>query len=168
MTGYLISVTLGRNGETQMDNSFQREIPDGTDLAANAKGALEQVCSGKGLASASRYYGREFVDHVNAVQFLGLEGVRQSVELYTKVLSDLDVVVEEQLTDGDRVTSRFVVSGNSCGKRVRFNGMTISRFKDGLIVEDWSVTDTLGMLRQLGVWRSVLVGLRQWKTLKNS
>jgi hypothetical protein len=37
--------------------------------------------------------------------------------------------------------------------------ITISRFADGLIVEDWSVTDTLGMLRQLGMWRSVLVGL---------
>lgn len=151
-----------------MDNSFQPEIPDGTDLAANAKGALERVCSGKGFESATRYYSHEFVDHVNDVKFVGLEGVRQSVQLYTKVLSDLDVVVEEQLTDGDRVTSRFVVSGNSFGKRARFNGMTISRFKDGLIVEDWSVTDTLSMLRQLGVWRSVLVGLRQWKASKNS
>lgn len=151
-----------------MNNSFQCEVEDGADLAANAKDALEKVCSGKGLESASRYYSHEFVDHVNDVKFLGLEGARQSVELYTKVLSDLDVVVEEQLTDGDRVTSRFVVSGKSLGKRVRFNGITISRFKNGLIVEDWSVTDTLGMLRQLGLWRSALVGLRQWKALKNS
>lgn len=151
-----------------MNNSFQCEVQDGADLAANAKGALEHVCSGKGLASASRYYSHEFVDHVNSMKFVGLEGARQSVEMYTKVLSNLDVVVEEQLTDADRVTSRFVVSGNSFGKRVRFNGITISRFKDGLIVEDWSVTDTLSMLRQLGVWRSALAGLRQWKALKNS
>jgi hypothetical protein len=40
---------------------------------------------------------------------------------------------------------------------VRFSGITISRFENGMIVEDWSVTDTLGMLRQLGVWRSVLI-----------
>ena len=135
-------------------------------LAANAKDALERVCSGQALESFSRYYSQEFVDHVNDVQFKGLEGARHSVESYTKILSELDVVVEEQLTDGDRVTSRFVVSGKSFGKRVRFNGITISRFKDGRIAEDWSVTDTLGMLRQLGAWRSALVGLRQWKTLK--
>jgi len=60
-----------------------------------------------------------------------------------------------------------VVSGKSFARTVRFNGITISRFKDGLIVEDWSVTDTLGMLRQLGAWRSALVGLRQWKALKS-
>ncbi len=135
-----------------MNNSFESEVQDDTSRAKNAKDALERVCSGKGLDSPSRYYSPEFVDHVNDMRFQGLEGARRSVELYTKVLSDLDVVVEEQLTDGDRVTSRFVVSGNSFGKRVRFNGITISRFKDGLIVEDWSVTDTLGMLRQLGAW----------------
>lgn len=70
------------------------------------------------------------------------------------MLSDLEVVVKEQLTEGDRVTSRFVVSGKSFGNRVRINGIMISRFKEGLIVEDWSVTDMLGMLRQLGAWRS--------------
>jgi predicted ester cyclase len=151
-----------------LNNSSGCEVHDDTSLAANAKEALERVCSGKGLDSPSRYYSQEFVDHVNDMKFLGLDGARRSVELYTKVLSDLDVVVEEQLTDGDRVTSRFVVSGKSFGKRVRFNGITISRFKEGLIVEDWSVTDTLGMLRQLGAWRSALVGLRQWKVLKYS
>lgn len=149
-----------------MNNSCECEVRDDTSLAANAKDALERVCSGKALDSPSWYYSPEFVDHVNDMKFHGLEGARRSVELYTKVLSDLDVVVEEQLTERDRVTSRFVVSGKSFGKRVRFNGITISRFKEGLIVEDWSVTDTLGMLRQLGAWRSVLIGLRQWKKVK--
>jgi len=149
-------------------NTSKSKVQGRMDHAANAKSALERVCSGKGLDSASRYYSSEFVDHVNGLKFRGLDGVRQSVALYTKVLADLNLVVEDQVTEGDRVTSRFVVSGTILGKRVRFNGITISRFKDGAIVEDWSVTDTLGMLRQLGVWRSVLVSLRQWKALKHS
>jgi hypothetical protein len=94
-----------------MNDSFECEPKHGFDLAANAKGALESVCSGKALDSLSRYYSQKFVDHVNGMKFQGLEGARRSVELYTKVLSNLDVVVKEQLTDGDRVTSRFVVSG---------------------------------------------------------
>lgn len=161
-------VPLPRRGEIELNSSFKCDVEDDTSLKANAKAALERVCSGKGLDSPSRYYSHEFVDHVNDMKFHGLEGARRSVELYTEVLSDLDVVVQEQLTEGYRVTSRFVVSGKSFGKRVRFNGITISRFNDGLIVEDWSVTDTLGMLRQLGGWRSALLGLRQWKALKNS
>ena len=134
------------------------------DLAEAARSALECVCSGAQRDEAPRYYSADFVDHVNDFELRGLEGVRRSVELYTSVLDNLSVTVEEQLVDGDRVTSRFVVTGTNRGRRVSFNGITISRFQDGRIVEDWSVTDTLGMLRQLGPWRSVIVALRQWRT----
>jgi hypothetical protein len=133
--------------------------------AENAKGALERVCSGAGLDAPSRYYSPVFVDHVNDVEFRGLAGAEQSITLYRKLLSDVTVTVEEQVVEGDRVASRFVVEGVSHGRRIRFNGITISRFENGLIVEDWSVTDTLGMLRQLGLWRSLLVGAKSWSTL---
>jgi len=80
------------------------------------------------------------------------------------MLSDLEVEVQVQVAQGDRVVSRFMVTGTCRGRRVRFGGITISRFVDGLIAEDWSVTDSLGLLRQLGPWRSILVGLDQWRT----
>jgi hypothetical protein len=131
--------------------------------ATCARAALERVCSGKGLDPPSRYYSPEFLDHVNDVELRGLAGVQRSVDAYKAVLSAMNIVVEEQLVDGNRVTSRFVVSGTSFGRRVKINGITISRFEDGLIMEDWSVTDSLGLLRQLGVWRSILMGLQQWR-----
>ena len=34
------------------------------------------------------------------------------------------------------------------------------RFENGLIAEDWSVTDTLAILRQAGVIRALLMVLR--------
>jgi hypothetical protein len=135
------------------------------DLAESAKRALERVCSGAGLDPSSRYYSPAFLDHVNDLEFRGLSGTQQSVDLYKKVLSDVTITVEEQVVEGDHVTSRFVVAGSCYGRRVRFNGITISRFEKGLIVEDWSVTDTLGMLRQLGFWRSLLMGARSWRGL---
>lgn len=141
---------------------------DSADLAALARAALERVCSGKALDPADRYYSPAFVDHVNDLEFRGLEGTRQSVALYTSVLTDLDVKVEEQVVEGDRVTSRFTVTGRSGPRRVRFGGITISRFERGRIVEDWSVTDTLGLLRQLGPWRSVLLVLRTWRTVQGA
>lgn len=86
------------------------------------------------------------------------------MQLYRKVLSDLAITVEDQVIDGLRVVSRFVVSGVAYGRPVRFSGITMSHLEDGLIVEDWSVTDTLGMLRQLGPWRLLLVMLRSLGT----
>jgi predicted ester cyclase len=144
-------------------NAMQNDTRDAVrEMARRAKAALERVCSGAGLDPASDHYAADFVDHVNDLEFHGLAGTRESIDLYTRVLSELAISVAEQTVDGDRVTSRFVVTGKSWGRSVRFNGITISRFKDGRIVEDWSVTDTLGMLRQLGPWRSVLAGLAQW------
>lgn len=136
--------------------------------AENAKCALERVCSGAGLEPPSRYYSPAFVDHVNDLEFRGLAGAEQSVSLYRDTLEDLKITVEEQLVDGDRVTCRFVFEGSSYGRRVRVNGITISRFEDGLIVEDWSVTDTLGMLRQLGLWRSIILGVRAWRRMSGA
>jgi predicted ester cyclase len=126
-----------------------------SDLATRAKSALEHVCSGAGREPASRYYSPSFEDHVNGIVFHGLKGVERSVAMYKRALSDLEISVQEQIVQGDRVVSRFVVAGTNRGRRVQFNGITISRFENGMIVEDWSVTDSLGMLRQLGVWRSL-------------
>lgn len=141
------------------------DIGQMADNAVTAKAALERVCSGAELGAAGRYYSPSFVDHVNDLEFRGLEGAQRSVETYRTLLSNLEVRVVEQLVDGDRVTSRFVVSGTNRGKRVRFNGITISRFEGGLIVEDWSVVDTLALVRQLGVWRSVLAAVRHWRVI---
>ncbi len=149
-------------------NIASESIPAGTTNAEQARLALEHVCSGSGRAPASRYYSPKFVDYVNDMTFHGLEGAQQSVSMYKGVLSNIRISVQEQVVEGDKVTSRFVVRGENRGRQVSFNGITISRLENGLIVEDWSVTDTLGMLRQLGLWRTTLVGIRQWKALRSA
>jgi predicted ester cyclase len=124
-----------------------------------AKGALEQVCSGARLDCLAQYYSPRFVDHVNDSEYRGHAGVQTSVNQYRKILSDITISVLDQVIEGQRVVSRFVVRGVAYGRPVRFHGITISHMEDGLIVEDWSVTDTLGMLRQLGLWRLIRVML---------
>ena len=62
------------------------------------------------------------------------------------------------------MASRYVISGTCRGRRVTFEGITISRVENDLVVEDWSVTDTFGMLRQLGFWRALLIRVQQWRT----
>jgi hypothetical protein len=145
----------------------EQEPHGSADLESRAKTALEEVCSGAHLEGAPRYYSPAFVDHVNGLEYRGLAGVRQSVQLYSGVLTGMTIQVQDQVLQGDRVTSRFVISGSNRGRAVRFTGITISRFEEGLIVEDWSVIDSLGLLRQLGVWRSALTALRLWRRLRS-
>ena len=136
--------------------------PTGAEQSRNrARAALEEVCARGDLAAAETLYSPRFVDHVNDLDFYGHQGIRRSVGLYGRVLSDLRIRVEDQIADGDRVASRWVAEGHNRGRPLRVNGITISRFEDGRIVEDWSTSDNLSLLRQLGPGRALLVGLRE-------
>jgi predicted ester cyclase len=89
----------------------------------------------------------------------GADGLREMVERYRKALSGLRVTVDQQFTEGDYVATRFTISGTHdgdlmgtppTGKDVAFTGITISRCEGGRIVEEWEITDTVGLLGQVG------------------
>jgi predicted ester cyclase len=126
-----------------------------------ARRALEEVCARGDFAKAEQFYSPAFRDHVNSLEFRGLEGVRRSVRMYRAVFPDLEIQVDDQVVDGDRVASRWTARGTNRGKRATFTGITISHIQDGKIVEDWSVSDTAGLLQQLGPRRAAHLGLRQ-------
>lgn len=151
------------SGPLYRDGGLMEIKTQSSELALKARHALEHVCSGRQLDCAPKFYSAEFVDYVNGTEFRGFAGIRASVSLYRKALSDLSFSVQEQVMERDFVVSRFLVTGSSYGRQVSFSGITISRFKGGLIVEDWSLTDTLGMLRQLGWWRAALMAIKSWK-----
>jgi steroid delta-isomerase-like uncharacterized protein len=73
---------------------------------------------------------------------------------------DMHWSVEEQLTDGDRVLTRFEWTGThrgaflgvpATGRPVKVWGMVIDRVQDGRIKDTRILMDTLGLLMQLGV-----------------
>lgn len=112
------------------------------------------------MALAAGYYAAEFADHVNGLEFRGLEGVRRSTELYRALLDDLKIEVVDQVAEGDRVASRWVLSGSNRGRGVRLTGITISRLDGGRIGEDWTVLDSVELLRQLGLPRALFAAPR--------
>jgi predicted ester cyclase len=129
-----------------------------------ARRALEEVCARGDVAKAEQFYSPSFKDHVNALEFNGLEGVRQSVGLYRSVFPDLEIEVEDQVVDGERVVSRWIARGTNRGRGATLTGITISRLADGKIVEDWTVSDNLGLLRQLGPLRVALLAAGQLRS----
>jgi predicted ester cyclase len=128
--------------------------------AVIARKALEQVCARGDLELARECYAADFVDHVNALDLHGHEGVRRSTDLYRVLFDDLRIRVADQITEGDRVVSRWVMTGSNRGRPAEMSGITISRMKGGRIVEDWSAFDGLELLRQLGIVRTLLAAPR--------
>jgi SnoaL-like polyketide cyclase len=127
------------------------------DLATRARGAIEIVCSGD-LSRMEEFFSPDFVDHVNDMTFHGYQGGRESVGFYRAIFKNLRMDVEEQVTEGDRVASRWVLTGTYHRRTITLRGITISRFgQDGRALEDHGHSDSLSFLRQLGVIRTLVL-----------
>jgi steroid delta-isomerase-like uncharacterized protein len=89
----------------------------------------------------------------------GPAGFKDWVSTYRSAYSDARVTVEDQIAEGDKVATRWTGHGTHDGellgisptrKQVTVSGITVSRLKNGKVVESWQNWDTLGMLQQLG------------------
>lgn len=89
----------------------------------------------------------------------GAEGLSSMVEGYRNALPDLELTIDHQFAAGEYVASRFTIRGTHdgdlmgvppSGRQVEFTGITISRCRDGRIAEEWELTDTVGLLGQVG------------------
>jgi hypothetical protein len=61
-----------------------------------------------------------------------------------------------------------LLTSSNRGRRVRLWGITISRLRDGRIVEDCSASDALELVRQLGLLRVALAAPRLLSGLRAS
>jgi predicted ester cyclase len=133
-----------------------------------ARTALEQVCSRDDMSLAPQCYAEDFADYVGSLEYHGLDGVQRSTAVYRALFEDLAFDVVDQVAEGDRVASRWVLTGSNRGRTVRLHGITISRLRDGRIVEDWNGFDSLELLRALGLVRTVLAAPRLLRAVVNS
>jgi predicted ester cyclase len=99
----------------------------------------------------------DYVLHPEEVH--GAEGLKAMAEGYRNALGGLRVTIDHQFTEGDYVATRFTIRGTHdgelmgappTGNDVAFTGITISRCEGGRIAEEWEITDTLGLLSQVG------------------
>ena len=75
---------------------------------------------------------------------------------------DLHWYADEQISDGDRVVTRFHWTGTHqgifagippTGKSVSVKGVVIDEYRNGLIARSRILSDDLGMMQQLGLIR---------------
>ncbi len=84
----------------------------------------------------------------------------ESLSFYKTLFPTYNMGVEEQVTEGNRVASRWVLKGTYHGRAVTLRGITISRLdEDGRTVEDRGHSDSIALLGQIGVIRTLILGL---------
>jgi predicted ester cyclase len=84
---------------------------------------------------------------------------RRIIGAILKAFPDGRMTVEDQLTIGDQVVSRWMLSGTDSGgymgnaptgRRIEVGGISICRVVEGKITEEWEYFNEGGLLRQLG------------------
>jgi steroid delta-isomerase-like uncharacterized protein len=88
------------------------------------------------------------------------EDVKQFLRQYRGAFPDLQITIEDQIAEGDKVVTRWSSRGTHdgefrgiapTGRQITVTGIGIFRFSDGKVVESWDNFDQLGMMQQLGV-----------------
>ncbi|MBC8235679.1 ester cyclase [bacterium] len=108
-------------------------------------------------------YATDFINHNPYFpEVRDIESYKQFFVAGTLVaFPDFHVTVEDIFVEGDKVVSRWTVTGThegggpfgipTTGKQMMWTGITINRFADGKVVEAWWIPDMLGLFQQLGV-----------------
>jgi steroid delta-isomerase-like uncharacterized protein len=106
------------------------------------------------------YVADDYVGHQPGVpEVHGKAGFKEFVGTYLAGFPDGKIVVEDQIAEGDTVTTRWTARGTNTGqlmgmpatgKEVTVTGITYSKISDGQVHESWASWDTLSMLQQLG------------------
>jgi steroid delta-isomerase-like uncharacterized protein len=89
----------------------------------------------------------------------GLETIKGEVGYFRSAFPDFHWTVEDQVAEGDKVTTRYTLGGThqgeffgvpASGRRVEISGINVDRFEGGKLVEEWASYDLLGAMRQMG------------------
>ena len=123
---------------------------------------FEELCNARQLAVADELFAVDHRYHDPSSPGIapGPAGMRQLLATYHDAFPDAHWTVEEMLTAGDTVVTRWIAQGTNdaellgmppTGKAVSVPGIWIHRVQDGQIVQSWNVWDTLGMLQQMEI-----------------
>jgi steroid delta-isomerase-like uncharacterized protein len=93
-------------------------------------------------------------------QSITREALKQALAGRRVAFPDIQVTVDDQVAEGEKVSTRRTWRAThkgpyrgvgATGKVVTWTQISVVRFSQGRIVEDWTVADELSILQQLGV-----------------
>ena len=126
---------------------------------AIAKRAFEELLSQGRFELATELYAKDFINH-GLHSNASLEEDQAALRGWHQAFSDIVIVPEKLIAEGDLVTIYWVARGTNTGtgnglpatgKKAELAGITIWRIIEGKIKEEWSAFDRLSMMKQLGL-----------------
>lgn len=100
----------------------------------------------------------DYVYRTPGDEVVGRDGLAQMFRGYRRAFPDMSLRMNDLLVDGDKAVLDFSLGGTqrgefmgipASGRPFEIRGIVISRFRDGMIAEDWELLDVTGMVQQL-------------------
>jgi steroid delta-isomerase-like uncharacterized protein len=129
--------------------------------------ALDEIWNKGNMSAADELASAHLSVHTNTPGVPGqasTEQIKQSVTMYRAAFPNLHTTLDDLIAEGDMVAIRFTVTGTHrgalfgippTGKEVTVTNITLYRMAEGRVIEQWGVTDSLGLLQQLGITPSL-------------
>lgn len=118
-----------------------------------------ELFASEDLATLDRFFAPDVVSHDMPPGFpQGIEGIRMFFSAFREGMPDVQVRIDEIVSEGDRAAVATMIEGTHTGalmgveptgRRISVRGIDMVRVADGRIVEHRGLTDTVGLLRQL-------------------
>lgn len=121
----------------------------------------EEVWGAGNVLVTAEVFAEDYVRHdLRPGQALpGPAGQAKIAADFRAAFPDLRMELDLMLGEGDLVAARWTTEGTNTGpwasrpptgRRARFLGVNIFRFRDGKVIELWNHRDDLGLMQQLG------------------
>lgn len=130
------------------------------DNAAIVRRFVHEVITQGNIDSASHFVWEDVVEQVPLPgQGPGLEGLKDVLRGMRSAFPDLIFSIQEQISEGEKVASRFEWTGThkgaflgvpATGRFVRVWGIVIDRLEGGRIKDTRIIMDVLSLMMQLG------------------
>jgi steroid delta-isomerase-like uncharacterized protein len=130
------------------------------DNAAIVRGFADDVITQGNIEAAAQYVWEDVVEQVPLPgQGPALDGLKDVIRAMRAGFPDIVFAIQEQISEGDKVASRFEWTGThrgeflgipATGRTVSVWGVVIDRLEDGRIKDTRIIMDTMGLMGQLG------------------
>lgn len=124
---------------------------------------LDAIWNRGDLAGIETSVAADHADHGSDAIDVGRAHMTQEANEYRTAFPDLHMTIEDQISEADRVVTRWTATGTNLGsfqgapatgRPARVSGIFINRVVGGQITETWSSYDRLGLMQQLGFVKS--------------
>lgn len=125
--------------------------------------ALHALWDSGDVARIPEIYSENFVAHMpkgwERSEFVGHSGVAEALQRIRNAFPDWHEEIADLILSKNRAVTRYVSTGThrgrfigleATGRKITIDEISIYRFEEGLVAEQWCLTDDLSLAKQLG------------------